>query len=680
MHLHRPRSRGHGGALARALVAALLAALACLVLPALAAARTYDVTAAPYSARGNGVANDRLAIQQAIDDASAAGGGTVLVPAGRTFLTGGIRLKSNVVFQLDGILRQSLDVTHYETPPLLGQDVPGSNLNWDSTAFHNQPFLFAADASNVTLTTSGRGTIEMGVAASPGFNIRLDAIGFRDVDGCWINNVTTQNVIGFNITLFRADHCNITGTYLNSKAGSLGSDGINITGSQHVKVLYNHVNAGDDGIYIAVSYGDPRFTGPWRAPDTGGAARYIEIANNEVVDFGEQNAFTLIPWGSLDPDQRNVEISDVSIHDNTFVADVAQAVDCRCDNPWRGTRRYFQDTDRGDQSPMTRFSMWNNTFVSRNRVPHFPTWVGATFTDSSFGGLTGAPGAIRNSPSMMNGDFERTGSAWWSIGGVGGATNDPARLPAAAGTALRALGSGWAGFVLPSGTATTSLVQGLGLESAIDLGLPLVGVSGSARYTLDATVVTSGQPFRLYAHDTCTNTTLAQTTVSNTTARRISLPITVTSSCGRVHVGIDRGTATSGWALIDDVALRGQVVGNEDPAVRTVGTWGRDWGSDMGGTHHHDNGTGNTITIPFTGTRGRVIAPKQPGYGIASVSVDGGTPVTVDLYAGSNRWAQQVFDTGVLPYGRHTIKLTVTGTKNASSSGTWVAFDALLVD
>ncbi len=431
MHPHRPEGRGRRTV--RALVAVLLL---CLALPALATARTYDVTAAPYSARGDGVTNDRIAIQQAIEDASAAGGGTVLVPAGRTFLSGGIRLRSNVVFQLDGVLEQSLDVSHYATPPALGQDVPGSNLNWDSNAFHNQPFVFAADARNVTLTTSGRGTIELGVAANPAFNIRVDAIGFRDVERCWINNITTQNTIGFNLTLVRANHCDVTGTYLNSKAGSLGSDGINITGSQHVKVLYNHINAGDDGLYIAVSYADPRFTGPWRAPEVGGAARYIEIANNEVVDFGEQNAFTLIPWGSLDPDQRNVEISDVSIHDNTFVADVAQAVDCRCDNPWRGTRRYFQDTDRGDQSPMTRFSMWNNTFISRNRIPNFPTWVGATFTDSTFGGLSGAPGVIRNTPSVMNGDFERTGSAWWSIGGLGGAANDPSSLPSAAGTAL----------------------------------------------------------------------------------------------------------------------------------------------------------------------------------------------------------------------------------------------------
>ncbi|ADB50348.1 glycosyl hydrolase family 28-related protein [Conexibacter woesei] len=668
MHRLRPSAR-----------AALLCCAALAALPALAAARTYDVTAPPYSAAGNGTTNDRLAIQQAIEDASAAGGGTVLVPAGRTFLSGGIRLRSNVTFQLDGTLQQSLNTAHYAVAPMVGWDVPGSTLNWDSTAFHNQPFVFAADAENVTLTTSGRGTIQMGVTPTSATAIRVDAIGFRDVERCWINNITTRDVIGFNIVLDRANHCDITGTYLNSKAGSLGSDGINITGSQHVKVLYNHVSAGDDGLYIAVSYGDPRFTGPWRAPDTGGAARYIEIANNEVVDFGHQNAFTLIPWGSLDPDQRNVEISDVSIHDNTFIADVAQAVDCRCDNPWRGTRRYFQDTDRGDQSPMTRFSMWNNVFISRTRVPNFPTWVGATFTDSQFGGLSGAPGAIRSSPSIQNGGFERTGSAWWSIGGVGGATNDPAMLPAGAGAALRALG-GWAGFVLPSGTATTSLVQGLGLENAADLGLPLVGVAGAATYRLDATVVTNGQPFRVYAHDTCENRVLAQQTVSATTATRVSLPFSVTRSCGNVHLGIDRGGATSGWALIDDVELRAPVVGNEDPSLRTVGTWGRDWaGGDMGGTHHHDNGTGSTVTIPFTGTRGRVLAPKGPGWGIASVSVDGGPAVDVDLYGAAAAWHATVFDTGVLPFGRHTVTMTVSGRKHPSSTGTWIAFDALLV-
>lgn len=48
----------------------------------------YDVTAAPYSATGNGSTNDAAAIQAALDDAHTAGGGTVVLPAGRTFAVG----------------------------------------------------------------------------------------------------------------------------------------------------------------------------------------------------------------------------------------------------------------------------------------------------------------------------------------------------------------------------------------------------------------------------------------------------------------------------------------------------------------------------------------------------------------------------------------------------------------
>ncbi len=46
------------------------------------------VTDPPFSAVGDGVVCDRAAIQNAIDHAASLGGGTVVLTAGRRFLTG----------------------------------------------------------------------------------------------------------------------------------------------------------------------------------------------------------------------------------------------------------------------------------------------------------------------------------------------------------------------------------------------------------------------------------------------------------------------------------------------------------------------------------------------------------------------------------------------------------------
>src|SRR5438128_2106186 len=67
--------------------------------PALPAIPNHAFNITEQGAAGDGKSLSTAAIQKVIDQASAAGGGTVLVPAG-TFVSGPIKLKSNIDLHL----------------------------------------------------------------------------------------------------------------------------------------------------------------------------------------------------------------------------------------------------------------------------------------------------------------------------------------------------------------------------------------------------------------------------------------------------------------------------------------------------------------------------------------------------------------------------------------------------
>ena len=111
--------------------------------------RDFNIT--QYGAVGDGRTDCSAAFRQAINACNAAGGGRVVVPAGR-FLTGPLTLKSNVNLHVarGGTIAFDTDYNKY-VPPVL--------TRWEGVELMGvSPFIYALDQENVAI--SGEGTLD----------------------------------------------------------------------------------------------------------------------------------------------------------------------------------------------------------------------------------------------------------------------------------------------------------------------------------------------------------------------------------------------------------------------------------------------------------------------------------------------------------------------------------------
>jgi hypothetical protein len=99
--------------------------------------------------------------------------------------------------------------------------------------------------------------------------------------------------------------------------------------------------------------------------------------------------------------------------------------------------------------------------------------------------------------------------------------------------------------------------------------------------------------------------------------------------------------------------------------------------SAKGGSYRVSPKAGSTVGLTFSGTSIRWITSTCPFCGVANVFVDGTFVRTVDLYGSTQTW-RVVRSFKDLAPGIHTMKVLVTGTKDASSTGTTVVIDALI--
>ncbi|HEX8530241.1 MAG TPA: discoidin domain-containing protein, partial [Cytophagales bacterium] len=126
------------------------------------------------------------------------------------------------------------------------------------------------------------------------------------------------------------------------------------------------------------------------------------------------------------------------------------------------------------------------------------------------------------------------------------------------------------------------------------------------------------------------------------------------------------------------VSLNDATVGTGTNQFEFVGTWSTSTGTGKyNGDDHYTNTTGSYYQVRFNGTSVSIYAAKASHHGIAGVSIDGGAEVNVDYYAATRAENVLLWTSPTLAAGNHIIKVRATGTKNAASTGTYIAADRL---
>jgi polygalacturonase len=213
-----------------------------------------------YGAVGDGTTPNTDAFARAIDAASKAGGGTVLVTEG-IFLTGPIALVSNITLKLENgaTIKATDDLNAYGPPQR-----PGDDPLVDEFRPMVKPILYAENATDVAIT--GGGTIDgsgqkwwdriraMKAAGAssgkggvpPGARPRL--LLLRNCKRVHIAGVTLRNSPNFNIALYQCDDVLCDGLTITAPPDSPNTDGIDPGNCRNVTIRRCTIDVGDDNV------------------------------------------------------------------------------------------------------------------------------------------------------------------------------------------------------------------------------------------------------------------------------------------------------------------------------------------------------------------------------------------------------------------------------------------------
>lgn len=145
------------------------------------------------------------------------------------------------------------------------------------------------------------------------------------------------------------------------------------------------------------------------------------------------------------------------------------------------------------------------------------------------------------------------------------------------------------------------------------------------------------------------------------------IKITVSTTDGKVPMISEVGVykASEGFELAASAPTGMDVIDIEDTDTSDgtgfafTGTWTKETGTNFVNETNRWANAGSSLTLNFTGSKVYLVGTTDPNHGQATISIDGGDPVTVDTSASERATGQIWFSSEDLDDGPHTLTLTV---------------------